>query len=64
LYWFEAVYWDDFNRQLLKKLSGFWIGILTGIVFLDFDEQLIDWNKTLNFAEAFSGIEHCEGLPI
>jgi membrane protease YdiL (CAAX protease family) len=57
-YWFEQARWKDFNRQPLKKVSGLWVGVLTGIVLLPFNELLIDWNKTLEFPEIFSGIEH------
>lgn len=49
IYWygFEKGRWTDFQSNSLKAVSGLWIGLLSVIVILPFNEVIIDWNQHL-----------------
>ena len=48
-YWylFEHRRWADFQTSSLKAVSGLWLGLLSIIVILPFNELIIKWNQHL-----------------
>ncbi|MBN8822252.1 MAG: CPBP family intramembrane metalloprotease [Spirosoma sp.] len=49
VYWylFEHRRWADFQTNSLKAVSGLWLGLLSVIVILPFNELIINWNQHL-----------------
>ena len=50
IYWygFEKGRWTDFQRNSLKAVSGLWIGLVSVIVILPFNEVIVAWNQHLS----------------
>ncbi|MVM39246.1 CPBP family intramembrane metalloprotease [Spirosoma sp. HMF3257] len=48
-YWyrFEHNRWTDFQTKPLKAVAGLWVGLLSVIVILPFNELIINWNQHL-----------------
>ncbi len=59
VYWylFEKGRWADFQNKPLKYVSGLWIGLLSVIAILPFNELVIEWNQRLELPSLFSNIE-------
>lgn len=56
-YLFEHGRWTDFQTKPLKAVSGLWIGLLSVIAILPFNDLLIEWNQRLKLPNSLSNIE-------
>ena len=56
-YLFEHGRWTDFQSKPLRAVSGLWIGLLSVIAILPFNDLLIQWNQRLKLPNLLSNIE-------
>lgn len=56
-YLFEHGRWTDFQTKPLRSVSRLWIGLLSVIAILPFNDLLIEWNQHLELPNLLSNIE-------
>lgn len=56
-YLFEHGRWTDFQSKPLRAVPGLWMGLLSVIAILPFNDLLIQWNQRLKLPNLLSNIE-------
>lgn len=56
-YYFERARWRDFQKQPLEAVSALWMGLLSVVTLIPFNERVINWNQHLELLQVMRGVE-------